>query len=510
MEAEVINYGWLSLIPAIVAVVLAFATRNVVLSLAISLFVGVLIQVGYNPWIGLQKMFSDYLFVNMAGGSNTQTIVMMLFVGGFVALIEKSGGARAFAQAVSHKINSKVKGQVAAWLGGLAIFFSDSGNSLILGPIFRPIMDRVKVSRAKLAYILDSTSSPVCILIPITGWGVYIMSIIATEYENLGIAGSDIGTFMSAMPYQFYAILALCLIPIVAFGKKDFGFMARAEEQARLGLPQQTSGEETVVVAEDKKVSVWNMILPLIVLFATILIMFFSWGFPTQNIPGSKIRVALTSGYCLASITAMILIVRQKLMSFKEAFDIFIGGMCKMTSVLVIIVVAWGVGAVCSDLGTSQFVVNSTIGIITPRVVPALLFLIGTVISFATGTSWGTMAILLPLGMNMAVSFDVSVPITVAAVLSGSLFGDHCSPISDTTVMSSMAAGSELVEHVKTQLPYAGISALTAFLAYLILGFTNLPAVVMLPIAVVMLIVFYLIACRLWGVKTVHQEPAKK
>lgn len=502
MEAEMINYGWLSLIPAIVAVVLAFATRNVVLSLAISLFTGILIQVGGNPWVGLQMLFSDYLFVDMASGNNPQTIVMMIMVGGFVALIEKSGGARAFAQMVSSKLNSKCKAQVGAWVGGLAIFFSDSGNSLILGPIFRPIFDRLKVSRAKLSYILDSTSSPVCILIPITGWGVYITSIIATEYENLGIQGSDMGTFIQAIPYQFYAILALVLIPLVAFGKKDFGFMARAEEQARLGLPQQTTGEEEIVVDESKKVSYWNMLLPLIVMFAVILIMFFGWGFPFKNIPGSKIRIALTSGYFLASITVIIMVVAQKLMTFKEAFDIFIGGMQKMTSVLVVIVVAWGVGSVCSDLGTSQFVVDSTIDILTPHVVPALLFLIGTVISFATGTSWGTMAILMPLGINMAYSFEISIPVTIAAVLSGSLFGDHCSPISDTTVMSAMAAGCDLVEHTKTQLPYAGIAALASFVSYLILGFTNLPAAVILAVAVVILAAFYLVCCKIWGVKS--------
>ena len=230
---EVINYGWLSLIPAVVAVVLAFATRNVVLSLAISLFLGIMIQVGANPWLSLQHLFSDYLFVDLATDNNPQTIVMMATVGGFVALIEKSGGARAFAKAVANSVNSKVKAQLAAWLGGLAIFFSDSGNSLILGPMFRPIFDRLKASRAKLSYILDSTSSPVCILIPITGWGVYIMSIIATEFETLGINGSDASTFMAAIPYQFYSILALFLIPIVAFGRHDFGFMAKAEEQAR-------------------------------------------------------------------------------------------------------------------------------------------------------------------------------------------------------------------------------------------------------------------------------------
>ena len=455
---------------------------------------------------GRREAFSDYLFVDLATDNNPQTIVMMATVGGFVALIEKSGGARAFAKAVANSVNSKVKAQLAAWLGGLVIFFSDSGNSLILGPMFRPIFDRLKASRAKLSYILDSTSSPVCILIPITGWGVYIMSIIATEFETLGINGSDASTFMAAIPYQFYSILALFLIPIVAFGRHDFGFMAKAEEQARLGLPQNIADDEAILVSDDKKVSPWNMILPLGVLLGTILVMFVSWGFPFQNIPGSKIRIALTSGYLLASIVCMIMITAQKLMSFKETFDVFIGGIQKMGSVLVVVVLAWGVGSVCKDLGTSQFIVDSTLGLITPHVVPALLFLVGVIISFATGTSWGAMAILLPIGINMAVGFGVSIPMTIGAVLSGCLFGDHCSPISDTTVMSAMAAGCDLLEHTRTQLPYAGIAALASFVAYLILGFTNANIWIMLVVALALLIVFYLLSCRLWGVKAAESK----
>ncbi len=503
---EVINYGVLSLIPAILAVGLAFWTKNVVISLLISLYVGALIIASWNPWLALQDMFSNYLFVNITDSGNAQTIVMMSFVGGFVALIEKSGGARAFANAIAQKITSKSTAQIFTWLGGLGIFFSDSGNSLILGPIFRPIMDRLHVSRAKLAYILDSTSSPVCILIPVTGWGVYIMSIIATEFENLGIQESDASVFIKAMPFQFYAILALLLVPLIAVGKKDFGPMAIAEENAKHGLTEeQKAADEEVIVAEDVKVSAWNMVVPLIVLFAVIFIMFIGWGFPTQNVPGSKIRVALTSGYFLASIVLGILIIKQKIMTFNEAFDTFIGGIKKMAGILVIIICAWGVGGVCSNLGTSTFIVDSTVDVISASMVPALLFVIGAVISFATGTSWGTMAILLPLGINMAAGFDISEYITIAAVLSGSLFGDHCAPISDTTVMSSMAAGCNHIEHVKTQIPYALLAATAAFIAYLVVGFAQVSAAVALPIAVVVLIVLYLAVSRIWGVKVKEQ-----
>ena len=500
---ETVYFGILSLIPPILAVALAFATKNVVVSLLVSLFTGCWIIAGWNPWLGLQGMFKEHLFVDMTGSSNAQTIIMMSFVGGFVALIERTGGARAFATSIANKVHSRTTAQVVNWLGGLAIFFSDSGNSLILGPIFRPIMDKLHVSRAKLSYILDSTSSPICILIPVTGWGVYIMGIIASEYENLGIDGSDIGTFMQAIPFQFYAILALILVPIVALGKRDFGPMAKAEMYALKNgpTPDELAGEELEAPEDNGKATAIDMILPLIVLFAVIFIMFFSWGFPTQNVPGSKIRIALTSGYFLASICIGIMAMRKKILTFTELVDTFVDGVKRMAGILVIIILAWGVGSVCSQMGTAQFIVDSTTGILSPKLVPALIFLIGAVISFATGTSWGTMAILLPLGIGMANAFGIGIPLTIAAVLSGSLFGDHCAPISDTTVMSSMAGGCNHINHVRTQLPYALLAACASFVAYLIVGFAGIGAGVGVVIAVVILVVFYVLASRIWGQK---------
>lgn len=499
---DAVYYGFLSLIPAILAVGLAFWTKNVVVSLAISLFSGCLIIANWNPWQALQDMFSEHLFVDFTSSSNAQTIIMMSFVGGFVALIDHSGGAKAFAGAIAKKVKSRATAQITTWIGGLAIFFSDSGNSLILGPIFKPVYDRLRVSRAKLAYILDSTSSPVCILIPVTGWGVYIMSIIATEFENLGIEGTDSAVFIQAIPYQFYAILALVLIPLIAFGKRDFGPMAKAEMYTiENGVKQEELADEVVAVENSDKATAWHMIIPLVILFLTIFTMFISWGFPTQNIPGSKIRIALTSGYLLATLVMGAMVLKSKIMTFTQVVDTWVAGVKKMAGILVIIVTAWGVGSVCTMMGTSQYIVDKTIGFLSPALVPALLFVIGAVISFATGTSWGTMAILLPLGINMAYSFEVSEVITIAAVLSGSLFGDHCAPISDTTVMSSMAAGCNHIEHVRTQLPYALLAAISAFIGYLIIGVTELSAFVALPIAIVILIVLYFAASRLFGKK---------
>ena len=207
MTEEIVSYGVLSLIPAILAVVLAFWTKNVIISLMASLFVGCLITAGWNPWNAMQVMFSDHLFVDMTGSSNAQTIIMMSFVGGFVALIEATGGAKAFAAAIANKVHRRSTAQTTAWLGGLAIFFSDSGNSLILGPIFRPIFDRLRISRAKLAYLIDATAAPVCIIAPISSWAAAVNS-----YVPAGSSMSGFEMFVRTIPFNLYAMLTLYMV----------------------------------------------------------------------------------------------------------------------------------------------------------------------------------------------------------------------------------------------------------------------------------------------------------
>ena len=333
-----------------------------------------------------------------------------------------------------------------------------------------------------------------CILVPITGWGVYIMGIIATEFENLGIQTSDASAFVQAIPYQFYAILALVLVPLIALSKRDFGPMAKFETYVLENGPTaaELEADKSIVQSENaNKATAWEMIIPLLVMFVTIFVMFIGWGFPGQNIPGSKIRIALTSGYMLATIVLAIMVIVKKIMTFTEVVDTWVSGIKKMAGILAIIIAAWGVGSVCTALGTSQFVVDCTIGFLSPALVPALLFIIGAVISFATGTSWGTMAILLPLGINMAYGFGVSEAITIAAVLSGSLFGDHCAPISDTTVLSSTGASCNHVVHVMTQLPYGITVGISAFLGFLFGGLTGQYILSIVVTAVILVVVLF-------------------
>ena len=496
-----VNTFW-SLVPPIVAIGLALLTKETYSSLFIGIVVGALLATDFSPIGALDTIINDGLTAAIA--DNAGIFLFLVILGVMVALVNATGGSAAFGRWAASHIHSKAGALLATFALGVLIFIDDYFNCLTVGAVMRPVTESHKISRAKLAYILDSTSSPVCILVPITGWGVYIMGIIATEFENLGIQTSDASAFVQAIPYQFYALLALVLVPLIALSKRDFGPMAKFETYVLENGPTaaELEADKSIVQSENaNKATAWEMIIPLLVMFVTIFVMFIGWGFPGQNIPGSKIRIALTSGYMLATIVLAIMVIVKKIMTFTEVVDTWVSGIKKMAGILAIIIAAWGVGSVCTALGTSQFVVDCTIGFLSPALVPALLFIIGAVISFATGTSWGTMAILLPLGINMAYGFGVSEAITIAAVLSGSLFGDHCAPISDTTVMSSMAGGCNHIDHVRTQIPYALLAAVASFIAYLIVGVTQMAAGIALPVALAILVVLFLLATRLFGKK---------
>ena len=507
MTEEIVSYGVLSLIPAILAVVLAFWTKNVIISLMASLFVGCLITAGWNPWNAMQVMFSDHLFVDMTGSSNAQTIIMMSFVGGFVALIEATGGAKAFAAAIANKVHRRSTAQTTAWLGGLAIFFSDSGNSLILGPIFRPIFDRLRISRAKLAYILDSTSSPVCILVPITGWGVYIMGIIATEFENLGIQTSDASAFVQAIPYQFYAILALVLVPLIALSKRDFGPMAKFEKNAVENGDLFSGSNPYAMMDEeidDTKGTVMDLVLPIVVLVVCCVIgMIYSGGFFSGEnfvdaFSNSDASIGLMLGSAFGLVFAIIYYLIRRSMSFKEMMGCIPDGFKAMVPAILILTFAWSLKSMTDSLGAKyfvrDFVYNNAESL--QNFLPAIVFLIGCGLAFATGTSWGTFGILIPIVQNV---FPLDNPlgiICISACMAGAVCGDHCSPISDTTIMASAGAQCDHVNHVSTQLPYAISCAVISFVTYIVAGFVQTPFIA-LPVGIVLMLAFLFIMKQL-------------
>lgn len=496
------DYGFLSVIPVILAVTIAIKYKNVVLALFASVLTGVMILVNYNPIKAVTETIQTYLFGQLQDSYNAGVLVLLVFIGGFIALMEKSGGALAFAGKASKIIKSRAKVQLAAWIGGIIIFFSDLGTPLIIGPIFEPLFDKLKVSKEKLAYIIDSTASPVAVLVPFIGWGVYIMGLIQKEYELLGIAESDWTAFIKSIPFNIYSILAVLFVPLIAFAGYEFSAMAKAEKRVqetgekywKTSRPMRKTDTEGAVESKSSLIFV-----PLFVLFITLFGILAPLGFPFTQVPGSAFRGALSTGYLLAAAVLIAMMVYYKVKSFEETFSIYLGGMAKMMNVAIILVLAWSLSAVSKELGTSAYIISITDGNLPAFLIPAVTFLIGAVLSFATGSSWGTYAILMPLVIPMSVALGAPIYASIGSVLAGGMFGDHCSPISDTTILASSGAGCDHVDHVKTQLPYALINGGASFMGYLLAGITG--SALSVVVSFVLLITLYLGISKYKGVK---------
>ncbi|KGX87375.1 Na+/H+ antiporter NhaC family protein [Pontibacillus litoralis] len=492
------HIGFVSLIPPIIAIILAIIFKNVIVSLFTGVFVGLLIMSNGNPITATTRTINEYITPQFTDSYNAAVIVLLLFIGGFVALVEKSGGGLALANKAAKHLNSKRKTQLSAWFGGIVIFFSDMGTPLIIGPIFEKIFDKVKLSREKLAWIIDSTSTPVAVLIPFIGWGVYIMGLIKEEFDRIGVATSEFTTFVHAIPFQFYAILSILIVPVVALTKVDFGAMSKAnkrvEETGALFWPDSKPLRKPEVSQEDTKESHPLLILlPLGILFLTLFGLLLPQGFPFNPVPGSDFRVALSTGYLFASVSLIILMIFYKVRKIGRIFDIYISGMQKMMHVILILVLAWALGSLLNEMGTAAYIIELLEGNIAPWIVPMVIFAASSAMSFATGSSWGTFAIMLPLAIPMSYGLDAPLLVSIGAVLSGGIFGDHCSPISDSTILASTGAGCDHVDHVKTQLPYALINGLIALISFGIAGVTGSAYTILFSIPL-MVLTFFIIS----------------
>jgi Na+/H+ antiporter NhaC len=483
---ETIEYGFLSIIPIIITLGIAIWTKNVIIGLFSGIFVGVVILNGFNPVNTLSLMVSDYFVPQMVSPNNAGILVLMCFIGGFVALIEKSGGAIAFATKMTHIITSRFKAQIATWLTGIAIFFSDLGTPLIVGPIYRPIIDKLKISRVKLAWIIDTTASPVAVLVPFIGWGVYSMGLIETQYLSIGITEPAFDAYVKAIPFQFYSIFAILMVPLVAYSGYEFGPMAKAEQLAQASTPNEDDNgmvlDEAFSHPNAKAIFVW---LPLLVMVSILFFLLVPLGFPLNSVPSLAFRGALSSAYFYSAMTLITLMMIYGVKSFKDSVVIYFNGVSKMTSVLIILVLAWSLSALGSNLGTPQYIISLADGTFAPFLIPVIAFLFGAVMSFATGSSWGTYAIMMPLIIAVADALGAPMHVAIGAVLSGGMFGDHCSPISDTTILSASGAGCSQLDHVKTQLPYELFNGSICIICYIVAGITKsslvfLPGIVLL------------------------------
>ena len=520
------KFGIWTLIPPLVAISLAFITKNVIVSLVIGIMSGgfILNISGNNPFMALFYSFLDLIqrAVNsLADPWNAGIILQVLDIGGVIKLVGKMGGAKAIAEALSKRAKSAKSAQIITWVAGLLVFFDDYANSLIIGPMMRPVTDKMKISRERLAFIIDATAAPVAGIAIISTWIGLEVGLIGSAFDSIGVETNAFGVFLNTIPFRFYNILILGFIVITALLLKDFGPMRKAEIECRRGglnlssnedINKELSKHDELEPLPGVKLSVWNAIIPIGALILGALFAFYYSGYTTimggedsaviqlmQNSPASfdaikeafsnaDASVALFQSAFFAGLVAIIMGVAKKIFTLSEALDIWVDGMKTLIITGVILICAWSLSSVIKELGTAKYLIQLLSGSLPPFILPSLIFVLGAIISFATGTSYGTMGILMPLAIPLAYSInpDMSyVIVATSAVLTGAIFGDHCSPISDTTILSSMGAGCNHIDHVRTQMPYAiFVAVITIVFGYIPAGF-GLPVYVVLPIAFV-------------------------
>ena len=521
------KFGIWTLIPPLVAISLAFITKNVIVSLVLGIMSGgfILNIGGNNIFLALFYSFLD--LVNRAVESlsdswNAGIILQVLAIGGVINLVAKMGGAKAIADALSKRAKSAKSAQIITWFAGLLVFFDDYANSLIVGPMMRPVTDKMKISRERLAFIIDATAAPVAGIAVISTWIGLEVGLIGAGFESIGVEANPFGVFLSTIPFRFYNILILGFIVITAILLKEFGPMRKAEIACRRGDLILTSNEEIdkelkkdhddLEPLPGAKLSVWSAIIPIGALIFGSLFAFYYSGYTTilggedataiallQNSPVSfdaiketfsnaDASLALFQASLFAGIVAMVMGVAKKIFTVSQALDIWVDGMKTLVITGVILICAWSLSSVIKELGTAKYLIKLLSGSLPPFVLPSLIFILGSIISFATGTSYGTMGILMPLAIPLAHSINPELSyiiVSTSAVLTGAIFGDHCSPISDTTILSSMGAGCNHIEHVRTQMPYSiFVAVITIVFGYVPAGF-GLPIYIVLPLAFV-------------------------
>lgn len=516
------KFGMLTLIPPITAIILAFVTKNVVVSLFVGILSGsfLISLTGGNIFSALVSAFLDVVnraLTSLSDPWNAGIILQVLAIGGVIHLVAKMGGAKAIAEALSKRAKSAKGAQLISWFSGLLVFFDDYANSLIIGPMMRPVTDKMKISRERLAFIIDATAAPIAGLAIISTWIGLEVGLINDAFIGIGIDVDAFGIFLDTIPFRFYNILILAFIVITTLLMKDFGPMRKAELRAkREGI---TSSEVSIDdehsdinPLEGVKLSVWNAIIPIGTLIISALIAFYYSGYSSimggddigmihlftssplsfeaikEAFSASDASVALFQSALFAGIVAIVMGVSKNIFSISQAIDIWIDGMKTLIITCVILILAWSLSSVIKELGTAKYLVQLLSGKLPYFLLPSIIFILGAIISFSTGTAYGTMGILMPLAVPLAHSINPEMSfiiVSTSAVLTGAIFGDHCSPISDTTILSSMGAGCDHIEHVKTQMPYAlFVAFITVIFGYIPAGL-GLPIYVVLPLALV-------------------------
>ena len=470
-----IETGWLSILPPLIAIALALITKEVYSSLFAGVLSGMVIYVcaAHEPFMAVFSHTFDMMAEKIA--DNSYMIIFLALLWAVITLVGRSGGSAAYGRWAGRKLKSRRTTQLATALLGVLIFIDDGFNCLTIGTVMRPIYDRQRISREKLAYIIDATAAPICIIAPVSSWAVAVASEVSRT--------DGFHAFLSTIPYNLYALLTILMVVFLCLTGMDFGKMKKAEDRARLegnGAVEEESAETDA----QPKGRVIDLVLPILVLIVcAILGMAYVGGFfsgvPFSQAIGENPTAGLSLGAFAGLLTALLMYLPRRLMKPKEFVGAIVGGIGSIVPPMLILILSWSLGGVCRQMiGTGEFISGFVASAHLPLgLLPFLIFVIAAVMSFSMGTSWGTFGMLIPIVTmicSTGAGSELLIP-SLGATLAGSVYGDHCSPISDTTILASTGARCAHIRHVETQIPYATLVAAVCAVGYLIIGLTGTP-----------------------------------
>ena len=518
--------GILSVLPPLLAIVLALVLRQVVISLFAGIWLGAIFLFDYNIIGGIYRVLDHFIVKALSETSHLQIILFSMLFGGMVGIISKNGGTVGIANVITRYAKSPRGGQLAAWGMAFVIFFDDYANCLVRGNLMRPITDKLRISREKLSFIVDAGAATVASVMIISTWIGYEVGLIEQGLKMIGSTEDAYAVFLQTIPYRFYPIFTLILVFLVGFMNRDFGPMLDAERRARAtgkvmrdgAQPATDLTDSADAFTSDKPPRWYNGLLPILTILVVGLYGLYTTGTAALTAEGtssygvgdiiskSDSYAALLWASLSGCLMAILLTVGQRLMKLTETIDAWFNGLKSMLLAMLILILAWSIGSVTEELHTAGYLVQVLRGTIAPQWLPVLVFLIAAVISFATGTSWGTMAIMMPLVIPLAHTLGVDAQLSpidlqiilhgvISSVLAGAVFGDHCSPISDTTILSSMASACDHIDHVRTQLPYALLAAVVGMVVGDIPTAFGMSPWISIALGIVIMVVFL----RLFG-----------
>ena len=499
----------LSVVPALIALLLAIATRRVLISLSLGIIVGALMLSDGNVLDAVLYLKNSVVSLLYKGGkegfnsNNINIILFLILLGILTSLLSVSGANQAFANWAQEKVKGRRGAKLMAACLVFVTFIDDYFHSLAVGAIARPVTDKFKVSRAKLAYILDSTAAPMCVLMPISSWGAYIITLIAGLLATHSITGyTPLGAFVTMSAMNFYAIFSILMVFFVAYFSFDIGSMTRFEHNA---MSQEEKSSEQRGSSE---AGVRDLVLPILALIIGTVTMMLKTGGDALAESGNPftilgafenttVGISLVTGGVASIIVLTLCLLMRRHISVSDYTKAYGAGVKMMSGAILILFFAWTINGVVSDMQTGKYLSSLVAGNISPAFLPAILFVLASAMAFSTGTSWGTFGIMLPIGAAMAMHSDPSLIIPcLSAVMAGAVCGDHCSPVSDTTILSSTGAQCNHMDHVLSQLPYALLVAAASVIGYLVVGFTESGLLGFITAGITMLVLIMLFKAK--------------